>query len=185
MIIKNKARLDKEDIYLNLIIAISSHALIQNYIIDSDEFNQCCRAIGNTLYDYPVNYTGYASKLALSTKYKFYKEGKKYSFSYDHIWPRQYAGRQILLTAYNYSIPLKSTIIDLVTQFSQVRYVTKQENNQLVKFQNAKQFEHPDISYKQAGVECVEWPANTKITKLEQLYPELVNYTGTNINNNC
>ena len=164
----------REEILLDTIQRIAASALRRGYAPHGKAFNVCSRDIGNCLFEYPATYTGYASKKVLANKYFHYTNGTKFRFTPDHIWPRQYAGNQIILTVYEYGIVVKAVVKDLVLKFSQVTYVTSEENNLLSKYQDSKEFMHPELAYREAGVQTVAWPAGTKITKLPEMYPELV-----------
>lgn len=165
----------REEIIVDTIVRIASSALRRGYAPYGKAFNVCSRDIGNCLFEYPSTYTGFASKLALSSKYYYtVVAGGKWRFTPDHIWPRQYAGNQIILTVYDYGVAIRSIIEDLVVKFSQVTYVTSEENNLLSRYQNNLDFQNPKYAYQQAGVETVAWPAGTKIAKLPEIYPELV-----------
>jgi hypothetical protein len=98
---------------------------------------------------------------------------RKFHFTKDHIWPRQYAGDQIILSVYQYGVPIRAVVKALVEKYTQVTYVTAQENKHLTKFQKSKDFEHPDVAYRLAGVITVPWPQGTRISKLPEMYPEL------------
>lgn len=166
----------KADVHLDNILNVASNALINQYPPHGKGFNLCSRDISNCLHDYPSAYTGFASMRSLATKYYYHvvcSNPRKFQFTKDHVWPRQYAGDQIILSVYQYGVPIRAVIRSLVEKYTQVTYVTAEENKHLTKFQKSKHFEHPDVAYRLAGVITVLWPQGTRISKLPELYPEL------------
>lgn len=108
------------------------------------------RSIGNDLYDFPVLWTGLESATSLEQR----KLNPSYKPVADHCWPRLWAGTMIVEALYE---PLYNAVLlaGMIRKFSEVNFVTKEENERLVTFQKPENFcEHYtwQISYNHAEI---------------------------------
>lgn len=133
------------------------------------------RCVGTLLFELPFKFIGWKSEAyIIATAIKRETEGKGLPPTHEHIYPRQFDGEFLICHMEVMGYMSKATFEEYVNVFCQTAHVTRQENEDLGRYQKAHKFIAPEIAYDAAEVKVVYFDSGRRFHRLEEVAPQKV-----------
>lgn len=127
------------------------------------------RNIGTLLFEIkPFKFSGYESIESIKRR----EANKKYRATYEHFYPRQFAGLVILTHIKLFGELTLEQFEQYCDVFTQVHKVTREENKLLERYQKTEKFISPDETYRLANIILQKVKDALPVLKIEDVAPQ-------------